>query len=1113
MENFTNLKKILSIVFALMAPYVFGQSPVQTIKSTNSDGYRLIVKFSPDYVFDAEEGNLFLSPHKNIPDEDLIILKDYEFEQVLEFTNEEKSQMRAGIYLLPRGKNSFNIYKFRGLMYLKGAETKTFEELNAIAKKLELIDFVEYTDLMPLKSPPDPTSTNNGRSDTPDLTHHQDYRQYFVGGDVFGINIDFAWAIGIYGQGIEIADIESGFDYEHEDLERAKFTALVPHWDGVSFDHGTAVCGVMFAIENDYGMTGMVHEADKFYGISRYPNSDAQELVPGITTGIEELNEGDVFLFELQSFGPFPPDEERYIPIDWDETVWDLTQQATDAGIIVVAAGGNGSVNLDDEPLLDEYLARGDNGAIIVGAGTRNGRNRADFSTYGSRIILQGWGDWTVATTGYGALYHGGEHATYTGSFAGTSSATPIVASAAVAVQSYAKNYLGTILTPLQMRALLFETGTPQGTGWGDNTVRLPNVAAAIQQLMEDHDIPANDFCNTATELSCDELLTGSTVNSHNFSIATLGNCGGVDLTHKGVWFSYTPQTSQYATVTTDHPSTNFDTRLRVFTSTGAVPCEGPFVCVAGNDDIDSPAPGPESRVSFVADANETYFIYLDGLANAVGEYGISLECRPLYALDLQVFLQGPYDEVSGEMNTDLNDNNELPNGQPFNADPWNYTGTETLPNPLPSDVVDWVLVEIRYSAGTLKHRRAGLLHKDGTVSIDYQSASSVDVYDWDVVVYHRNHMPVMSANSFGLTAEPNSYDFTDINNVHLEGAIELEPGVYGMIGGDVNNNGVLKYSGPGNDRGLVLGATLATGGNLLTPGAPGYHITDVNLNTTVSYGNAGNDRSFIIENINELTGLPLLTAVYESVVPGYSNRSLEDFSKDGPVNISLKANEEGFYVSLATTQGITDGLVDNIQFTLAWFADDTEMEQLISDFQTNFMLQPQGEVVKLNEVAYQVFATAVPVYLPANWYDEELRALWLSTDNATVSRLWLADDHFTVMNNADFYISIWGQDHTGYIMPTVVSAKELDEQISLRIYPNPVIHNELFIDFEGVSGEELQLSILDMRGKILMTFSSFNNGQATRKIDLSQLEAGMYLINVKGEKLNYQYKFVILNQ
>ena len=57
-----------------------------------------------------------------------------------------------------------------------------------------------------------------------------------------------------------------------------------------------------------------------------------------------------------------------------------------------VATGGNGNQDLDSHPYLS-YQARGDSGAIMVGAGSGNvNHRRLNFSNYGSRFDLQGWG-------------------------------------------------------------------------------------------------------------------------------------------------------------------------------------------------------------------------------------------------------------------------------------------------------------------------------------------------------------------------------------------------------------------------------------------------------------------------------------------------------------------------------------------------------------------------------------------------------------------------------------------------------------------------------------------------------------------------------------------------
>lgn len=436
--------------------------------------YRLIVKFTPEAINDVAQGKLDFSEKgkASIQERSADFLSSFSYRQVFSYTGEEKSLLKSGKVPTP-AKGKFNHYAFRGLVYVPEAEKLDKHSVLRLAAEFEKYDFVEYAALEPIEPIAPPS--------TPDLTSYQHYKydQYTGGTNVYGIDAEYAWSIGVAGQGVKIADIEWGFDYDHEDLVSADFIEVLATTNHSYDDHGTAVAGVMFARDNGFGMTGMVHEADAFYGVSEIPYG----RVYGISQGLLVLDSGDVFLYEMQTGGQ----SGNYVPADYNVAVWNITEAASAAGIIVVAAAGNGNENLDDS-YYDSYRARGDNGAIIVGAGTKSGRNKASFSTYGSPVHVQGWGDWSVATTGYGDLYNGGTHATYTSTFSGTSSATPIVASAVVAVQSYAKNTLGMILSSVQIRDLLIATGRAQGTG--GHIGPLPDIRRAIEFLTDSNYAP-----------------------------------------------------------------------------------------------------------------------------------------------------------------------------------------------------------------------------------------------------------------------------------------------------------------------------------------------------------------------------------------------------------------------------------------------------------------------------------------------------------------------------------------------------------------------------------------------------------------------------------------------
>jgi serine protease len=128
----------------------------------------------------------------------------------------------------------------------------------------------------------------------------------------------------------------------------------------------------------------------------------------------------------------------------------------------------------------------------MVGAGgpPRDGfrdRERLDFSNYGARVDVQGWGR-KVATLDYGDLqacdveHRENVDRDYTNEFSGTSSASPIVAGAAILAQSVAKQS-GRTLSPLEMRELLRSTGTPQAGNTKQHIGPRPDLKRALEAL------------------------------------------------------------------------------------------------------------------------------------------------------------------------------------------------------------------------------------------------------------------------------------------------------------------------------------------------------------------------------------------------------------------------------------------------------------------------------------------------------------------------------------------------------------------------------------------------------------------------------------------------------
>jgi hypothetical protein len=327
--------------------------------------------------------------------------------------------------------------------------------------------------------------------------------QGYTGPAPTGIDVPFARSLpGGKGEGITVVDVEFAWDFDHEDLPHTPIfreglgIAPLGEWN----DHGTAVLGEILGVANSFGVTGIAPSAK--YGTSSAIGLDffgrglaIYNVSNAILVAASKMNAGDVMLIEQHFPGPSSGlkcpcncTQFEYVAMEYFPDVYDAISLATSLGIVVVEAAGNGSMNLDSaryEHRFDRTFR--DSGAILVGAGNASNQSPRCFSNVGSRLDVQGWGN-SVATLGYGdpGMRISGDDSRqwYTGIFSGTSSATPIVAGAAVLVQSTRKARGLQLLSSEGLREVLSSTGTPQGPG---GTIGpLPNLAAALPVALPD---------------------------------------------------------------------------------------------------------------------------------------------------------------------------------------------------------------------------------------------------------------------------------------------------------------------------------------------------------------------------------------------------------------------------------------------------------------------------------------------------------------------------------------------------------------------------------------------------------------------------------------------------
>ena len=172
------------------------------------------------------------------------------------------------------------------------------------------------------------------------------------------------------------------------------------------------------------------------------------------------------------------------------------------------------------------------------------------------------------------------------------------------------------------------------------------------------------------------------------------------------------------------------------------------------------------------------------------------------------VYLDAVFNTNNGSMNTTLKSGGFIPLSQPYNVEPWNYSGTENVPS-IPADIVDWVLIELRQAPtpeeatpGTVLSDwpKACFLKSDGTiVTLDGSSLPDIgnpviipgnNLY---LVIRHRNHIAIMSSTVMTISGANYVYDFTgEISKAYggSAGYKQIVPGICAMAGGDMDKDG-----------------------------------------------------------------------------------------------------------------------------------------------------------------------------------------------------------------------------------------------------------------------------------------------------------------------------------
>ncbi len=252
-------------------------------------------------------------------------------------------------------------------------------------------------------------------------------------------NIRAVWSLGLYGNGVTVAVIDSGVDVTHEELAEnllpgknyAENSAGTVDPDDVTDNvgHGTAVTGIIAAAVNGEGVVGVAHRAKivplRVAAAKTFSNSCiAAAVFDAVFT-----YDADVINMSLG----YKSDTD-----DASLAIREAVETALERGVIVVAAAGNANSSAYSYPASYDGVV-----SVASVAKSENTYVRATSSQYNDQV--------TVASPGASVLVTKPGNSYVNGS--GTSYAAPYV----TAVAALAKSADPT-LTPAKFMALLRET-------------------------------------------------------------------------------------------------------------------------------------------------------------------------------------------------------------------------------------------------------------------------------------------------------------------------------------------------------------------------------------------------------------------------------------------------------------------------------------------------------------------------------------------------------------------------------------------------------------------------------------------------------------------------------
>lgn len=257
---------------------------------------------------------------------------------------------------------------------------------------------------------------------------------------------------------------------------------------------------------------------------------------------------------------------------------------------------------------------------------------------------------------------------------------------------------------------------------------------------------------------------------------------------------------------------------------------------------------------AFAAANNSSALTWMLVHQHAATRMGIDRDSDGIYdfldgdaEVEASVMLDGAFNGTA--MSTHLVDMELLPH-----TDPYGFGATldeRVLERTGESAIVDWVFLELRDADDpteivddipALVQANGRIVTPEGKHPLVFRNAPRGNYH---VVVKHRNHLGIMTAQSYLLGPEVREVDLRQSAvGTYGTDARRMRGAVMTMWSGDAVGNAMIRYTGAGNDRDPML---QRVGGVVPTATVIGYHPEDVNLDGVVKYTGLNNDRDVII--------------------------------------------------------------------------------------------------------------------------------------------------------------------------------------------------------------------------------------------------------------------------